>query len=156
MVKRVFFSLLFSMLSPLSFSEDDFFFQRSVPLPPCPVCRKSFYLKDTQLLAEDDERRLFHVCCPSCNQSSFIFFELTEQGTNSFVLLTDTNDQDAKRLFFDNPISLDDVLETHNFFSQETWKLSFFQKNISPSFSKKICQKQDVSLKKSGNKKRRR
>jgi hypothetical protein len=82
-------------------------------LESCFFCNSYYSQDDFLMLEEQDQKTTFHVTCPKCNTSTLIFSSVTNAGIVSLRVATDLDKKEVKRMFCDNAINADDVLEMY-------------------------------------------
>ncbi len=84
-------------------------------LENCFFCNAHYSQDDFLTLENQDQKTTFHITCPKCNTSALIFSSITGVGIVNLGVATDLDRQEVKRMFRDNTIDADDVLEIHEF-----------------------------------------
>jgi len=84
----------------------------------CPVCNKKYRPAKMLMIDEDEKRTTFHLACTDCGASSMVFVSMGQFGVVSLGILTDLQQNEAKKVFFDTVVSSDQVLEAHQFLKQ--------------------------------------
>jgi hypothetical protein len=90
------------------------------PLICCPVCNKKYKPAKMLVLDEDDKRTTLHMTCDGCGATSLVFVSMGQFGVVSFGVLTDLEQEEARRVFQREAISSDQVIEVHQFLKQYT------------------------------------
>ncbi len=88
-------------------------FENLKPLVHCPLCEKKYDSTETVFLEETDDRTTFHLTCPECSVSTFVFVTAGQMGVASFGILTDVDRSEAKTVYGREAVSSDDVIEAH-------------------------------------------
>lgn len=79
----------------------------------CPVCNENYNLEGAKLVEEKDNACLIHLTCGKC-QGYFLTMVLNfSHGLSSVGMITDLNYNDAQRIYRSVPLTLDEVLNTH-------------------------------------------
>ena len=91
-------------------------------LESCFFCNSYYSQNDFLMLEERDQKTVFHVTCPKCNTSALIYSSITNAGIVNMGLATDLDKKEAKRMFRDNTIDTDDILEMHEFLYNQNVK----------------------------------
>jgi len=81
----------------------------------CPVCDIKYHLSETLVLAEEKAKSVLHLTCGKCGTSTLIFISTGKFGIASLKMITDLSRQEAKKLFQSEAISIDQVIEVHQF-----------------------------------------
>ncbi|OGI21357.1 MAG: hypothetical protein A2808_01690 [Candidatus Moranbacteria bacterium RIFCSPHIGHO2_01_FULL_55_24] len=76
------------------------------------------------VLEEDEKRTALHLSCDGCGASSLVFLSLGQLGVMSLGVPTDLEQAEARALYQGDPVSLDDVLEVHEFLKGHTGDIS--------------------------------
>jgi len=84
----------------------------------CPVCNKKYRPAKMLVLDEDEKRTTLHLSCTDCGASSMVFVSLGQFGVVSLGILTDLEQSEARRVFFGQAVSSDQVIEAHQFLKQ--------------------------------------
>lgn len=84
----------------------------------CPVCNKKYRPAKMLMIDEDEKRTTFHLSCTDCGASSMVFVSMGQFGIVSLGILTDLNQSEAQKVFFDTVVSSDHVIQAHQFLKQ--------------------------------------
>ncbi len=95
----------------------------------CPVCETRYNPMHARVLGKDGETHLLHVQCKKCRNSILALVLVNQVGASSVGLLTDLTYEDVVRFKLNNQVSIDDVIDVHEFLEQEDWA-GFLSKNI--------------------------
>ncbi|HLD60671.1 MAG TPA: hypothetical protein VJA27_00875 [Patescibacteria group bacterium] len=79
----------------------------------CPVCNTSYNTDEARLFAKTETATLVHIACPSCNSFFMAMILTLGQGLSSLGIVTDLSYEDAKRLHRGTPLTIDEVIESH-------------------------------------------
>lgn len=90
----------------------------------CPVCETKYDTARARLLGQHDETQLLHVTCHKCHNAVMALVTVNQVGASSVGLLTDLAFEDVLKFRLEAPVSLDDVISTHEWFSSEGWQES--------------------------------
>jgi len=81
----------------------------------CPICGVKCRLSETLVLAEEKAKSVLHLTCGQCETSTLVFISIGKFGIASLKMITDLNRQEAKKLFQSEAVSIDQVIEMHQF-----------------------------------------
>lgn len=95
-------------------------------LTKCPLCGKKYQYGRTILLEEADERTTFHLTCDSCKTAILVFLSVGKLGVVSVGMITDLCREEAKRLFGQEAVSANQVIEVHEFLKKFDGKVEEF------------------------------
>ena len=84
-------------------------------LAKCPICNKKYGQTKILVLEEDANKTTFHVTCESCKISSLVFVSSGKMGIVSLGMLTDLTREEARSLFKSEQVSVDNVIEVHEY-----------------------------------------
>ncbi|NUM25272.1 MAG: hypothetical protein HUU49_01445 [Candidatus Buchananbacteria bacterium] len=91
------------------------FNDNNTPITHCPVCQMRYDPLEARILDEAENSHLVHVKCHHC-QSAVLAVLLTNQlGISSIGLVTDLSSDDVMKFKSVLPVSVDDVIEAHEF-----------------------------------------
>lgn len=85
------------------------------PLIRCPVCNKKYEPAKMIVLDEDAKRTTLHLTCDDCGASTLVFVSMGQFGVVSLGMLTDLEQNEARKVFQGEAISSDQVIEVHQF-----------------------------------------
>ncbi len=88
------------------------------PFAKCPVCNKKYTSAKITPLTEDETRSTMHVSCPSCGVSSILFVSANQWGVASVGILTDLEEEEVKRHFGKEVVSVDSALDAYVFLKE--------------------------------------
>lgn len=77
----------------------------------CPVCGAHYAADSIAVFAEFDTVHAVHTTCSKCHSSFMAMIMAMGQGMSTVGMVTDLNLADAKRLFNQNALTLDDTIE---------------------------------------------
>jgi hypothetical protein len=97
----------------------------------CPVCETRYNPMHARVLGKDGETHLLHVQCKKCRNSILALVLVNQVGASSVGLLTDLTYEDVVRFKVNNQVSIDDVIEIHEFLKQDDWS-GFLPKDTQP------------------------
>jgi len=98
-------------------------------LAKCAVCGNSFEANDILLLEEKDQKSTIHATCFKCKSTSMIFLSSTQSGLVSLGVATDLDKNEVKKIFGKEAISVDEVIDAHQFVSKNTDLLQLVRGN---------------------------
>ena len=81
----------------------------------CPVCNKKYKTNKMLVIDEDDKRTTLHMTCESCSAATIVFVSLGQLGVVSLGTLTDLEQSEARAVFRGEAVSVDNVIEAHQF-----------------------------------------
>jgi hypothetical protein len=84
-------------------------------LTKCPLCGKKYQYGNTLLLEETEERTAFHLTCDSCKTAILVFLSAGRLGIASVGMITDLCREEAKKLFGQEAVTANQVIEVHEF-----------------------------------------
>lgn len=91
----------------------------------CPVCDRSAHGTDVRILETSGDTFRLHVGCRRCRSSTVAMVVASPPALTAVAVLTDLSVSDAERLRSASPISINDVIETHAWMEQGTWRRAF-------------------------------
>lgn len=95
------------------------FNDNNTPITNCPVCQIRYEPLEARILDESDNSHLVYVKCQHC-QSAVLAVLLTNQlGVSSIGLITDLSSDDVMLLKDSKPITIDEVIEAHEFLNSQ-------------------------------------
>ena len=101
----------------------------------CPICETQTKAADARFLHEQENTHLLHLTCNKCGNAVLALVLLNSVGVSSIGLMTDLSVEDVWKLYRQQAVSADDVLDAHVRFSSTGWQASF--KQIAPPTSTK-------------------
>lgn len=81
----------------------------------CPCCSKRYHQAKVSVINRDRERIIVHITCPNCGISVLSSISLNNLGLMAVGMLTDVSQGDLKILEKYDSITLDDVIEIHEY-----------------------------------------
>jgi len=94
----------------------------------CPICGTKCHLSEALILVEEKSKSVLHLTCGKCGTSALIFISAGKFGIASLKVITDLNRQEAKKLFQSEAISVDQVIEVHQFLKNFKGEVKDFMK----------------------------
>lgn len=91
----------------------------------CPICSQNYDRDKAQVLTRQENASLVHITCANCRSSFVAMVVKMGQGISSIGMVTDLQYQDLKRLYNQEPITLDEVLEGYELFKKNENYLTF-------------------------------
>lgn len=82
----------------------------------CPICSHDYKTEPAKLFANKKNAQFVHITCDSCKISFMAIIMLLGKGISTVGMVTDLNFEDAKRLYGNSPITIDQVIEAHKLF----------------------------------------
>lgn len=92
----------------------------------CPVCDKKYRKTLMLVLDEDEKRTTLHLACESCGAASMVFVSMGQFGVVSLGFLTDLKQSEARAVFLSDVVSVDHVIEAHQFLKHHTGGVEAF------------------------------
>ena len=87
-------------------------------LTKCPGCDKTNSHTKALVLDEDSNKTTLHITCDMCKVSTLIFVSSGKTGIVSFGMMTDLSRNEVKKLFKTEAVSVDQVIEIHEFLKE--------------------------------------
>lgn len=78
------------------------------------------------VLDEDEKRTTLHLACESCGAASMVFVSMGQFGVVSLGFLTDLKQSEARAVFLSDVVSVDHVIEAHQFLKHHTGGVEAF------------------------------
>ncbi|MBI4437567.1 hypothetical protein HY631_01310 [Candidatus Uhrbacteria bacterium] len=88
----------------------------------CPVCETRYNPMEARALSGAGETQLLHVQCRKCQNSILALVHVNQTGASSVGLLTDLGFDDVVRFRAQRVVSIDDVIEAHQFLEEAHWE----------------------------------
>ena len=110
----------------------------------CPVCETRYNPMQAQILGKDGETHLLHVQCKKCRNSILALVLVSQVGASSVGLLTDLTYDDVVRFKMNREVTIDDVIDIHEFFEQGDLT-GFFSKKAE-SFNKTVIKRTQKNI----------
>ncbi len=79
----------------------------------CPICSGTYNGKEAKLFAKNDTATLVHMTCAECASYFVAMVLVVGQGVSSVGMVTDLSFDDARRLYREEPLSTDEMIEAH-------------------------------------------
>ena len=79
----------------------------------CPICSGTYDGKEAKLFAKNDAATLVHMTCAECASYFVAMVLVVGQGVSSVGMVTDLSFDDARRLYRQEPLSTDEMIEAH-------------------------------------------
>ena len=95
-------------------------------LTKCPLCDKKYQYGKTLLLEEAEDRTTFHLTCDSCKTAILVFVSAGKLGIVSIGMITDLSREEAKKLFGQEAVTANQVIEVHQFLKKFDGKVEEF------------------------------
>ncbi|MFC1662902.1 hypothetical protein ACFL04_01910 [Patescibacteria group bacterium] len=86
----------------------------------CPSCQTPYYPWQAQVLDEKHDAHLLYVSCHKCGSGQVALVLTGAVGVSSVGLLTDLTSNDVMKFKTGDYVTVDDVLEIHNFLEDVT------------------------------------
>lgn len=84
-------------------------------LTRCPLCNKKYHFSQALILDQEENKATFHLSCDNCRTSTLVFVSIGNLGLMSVGMVTDLEREEAVNLFKNEAISVDQVLEIHEY-----------------------------------------
>ena len=81
----------------------------------CPISSTEYKQEAARFFAEQDSSRLLHITCNKCQSHFVAMIVIAGQGLSSVGMITDLNYEDALRLYRQSAVSLDEIINYHEF-----------------------------------------
>jgi len=81
----------------------------------CPVCNAKYEESQAQLSGKKDHANLVHIACVKCGSYFVAMVMEVGSGISSVGTVTDLNSDDIKRIMDLPEVTLDEVLDAHEF-----------------------------------------
>lgn len=85
----------------------------------CPVCSQRYDPLEARILEEGENAHLVYISCRDCKSAILAVIVANNMGISSLGLITDLSSDDVMDFKSDKSISVDDVIEVHQFLSKE-------------------------------------
>jgi len=80
----------------------------------CPLCESSYRPEAAHVLGEKKDSHLLHITCGRCSNAILALVLITSVGVSSVGLVTDLDHDEVDAFRRAEPVSTDDVIETHS------------------------------------------
>ncbi|MFA6485923.1 MAG: hypothetical protein WCT40_00965 [Candidatus Magasanikbacteria bacterium] len=87
-------------------------------LNQCPVCSAPYREGEAKLSAQKNQVHLVHITCHACGGYFITMVMQMGAGISSVGTVTDLNHQDVQRVMSLPPLTLNEVLDAHQFIQQ--------------------------------------
>lgn len=85
----------------------------------CPLCQTDYNFDNIYLIEEEDNAHLVHITCTVCKGKMLAILMMSSFGMSSVGMITDLDNTDVERLYKEEPMSADDVLELYQLLHTE-------------------------------------
>lgn len=92
-------------------------------LSKCNFCGSSLNQNDLTILENKDKNNTFHITCEKCQASAIVFFSVNQSGVVSVGMATDLDKSEVKGKFKCEAVSVDEVIDAHQFISNHSGDL---------------------------------
>lgn len=99
-------------------------------LAKCAACGSDLGKAGILLLEEKEKKTTFHVTCAKCNSASIIFMSNNQAGLVSVGMATDLDSAEVKKIFGQDAISADEVIDVHQLVTDKRQSLLKFVRSI--------------------------
>lgn len=89
----------------------------------CPICSTVYNTEKARGFAQRDTASLVHITCDKCRSYFIAMIVVAGQGLSTVGMVTDLNYDDAVRLYAKEPISLDEILNSHELLKKQLFKI---------------------------------
>jgi len=86
-------------------------------LAKCYFCGSALGQNDITSLENKDKNNTFHITCSKCLASAIVFFSVNQTGIVSVGMATDLDKSEVKGKFRHEAVSVDEVIDAHQFIS---------------------------------------
>lgn len=93
-------------------------------LAKCAFCGSGFNRENFTVLEEQEKKTTFHITCAKCRTSSIIFLSVSPGGVVGMGMATDLDQEEAIKMFGQEAISADEVLDAYQFVSKHKGSLA--------------------------------
>lgn len=77
----------------------------------CPVCGRQYSKESARQFANKNKAQFIHLGCDGCKSNFMAVVMILGTGISTLGMVTDLGFEDAKRLYEQAPLSVDDVIE---------------------------------------------
>lgn len=88
----------------------------------CPLCEARYNPMEARLLGKEGDTHLLHVTCRKCHNAILAMVLVNRVGSSSVGLVTDLTVDDVMRFQQHRAVTIDDVIDTHDFLEGDRWK----------------------------------
>jgi len=93
---------------------------RQVNIPDkCLHCNQPYKQKDIDVIREEGNLLVFHLTCSKCKISVILNMLAGKEGIFSVGTMTDIQKEDLSKIIESKPITADDVIKAHLFFTKK-------------------------------------
>lgn len=85
----------------------------------CPNCSHRFNRAEASIIGNKGNSILIHITCPKCKISVISSVSLSNAGVMTVGMLTDLSKEDLSMLKEDNAITVDDVIDMHEYIEKK-------------------------------------
>lgn len=85
----------------------------------CPNCSHKFNKAEASIIGNKRDSVLIHITCPNCKISVISSISLSNSGIMTVGMLTDLNKEDLSMLKSNNTITVDDVIDIHEYIEEK-------------------------------------
>lgn len=85
----------------------------------CPLCEASYNPESARVLGEKEDSHLMHIQCGRCSNAILALVMVSNVGVSSVGLVTDLGFDEVYQFKEAEPVSTDDVIETHRMLVNE-------------------------------------
>jgi hypothetical protein len=109
-------------------SSQDSWSQRIKISTPCPACSTSFDVLHAKVIETYPDAHLVHFTCDKCRNALLAVVALSSDATQTVGLLTDLSYEDVLRFSKMQMISIEDVVDAHEYFEKKGWANAFLKR----------------------------
>lgn len=88
----------------------------------CPICNTAYEPDMARSFAQKDSASLIHITCGQCQSHFVAMVVVAGQGLSTVGMVTDLNYDDAAKMYNREPISLDEIIASHENFKNNLFK----------------------------------
>jgi len=92
-------------------------------LSKCSFCNGDFALDSVILLEEKEQKTTVHVTCMRCKTSAIFLVSNNQGGVISLGVVTDLDQAEVKKKFYQGVVSADEVIDAHQLVSSNLLEL---------------------------------
>ncbi len=85
----------------------------------CPVCSHKFNKAEASIIGNKGNSIVIHITCQYCGVSMISNISLSDSGVMTVGILTDLGKRDLDMLRSRSPISVDDIIEIHEYIEKK-------------------------------------
>ena len=103
------------------------FWRKSLKLiSHCPVCNSAYKDEEVRVFENRKGARLVHITCVDCLSYFVAAIMAVERGVSTIGMITDLSYADFKKLESKTPISVDEIIDSHQLVASPGFENKFF------------------------------